>query len=428
MPRMLYEFHRKQNAKKPGSVHATYLITGTRRFEAPVQTNGTHSQNNEDTVMQSSPFLPSSSVPKPDESMQESTDVRSILLVKEEDLEQAKSTFGTISSIHIYSLESNGLSDIQVLTECNRKISANYASEDPLQAWRQYGTIQNPNVKRRTKGTALPPPPAPVARDAQTKAERAAPAATKPAVIEKTSKEEKTTSEPDKKSAATKPASTKRQKSDIFKSFAKGNTKPKQESQGSAAASPAAEPEDEAMGGFSEDEADVMAADEAGEEVQAPTGKSKKEREADLRAMMDQDDSPMEDAAPTPAEESQEPETTIDKAESEKEGDEPKETVTLENGSRRGRRRVMKKKTVKDEEGYLGELFNFYQVAGRIRLTLIAVTREEPAWESFSEDEPAPKKIKTTAASSVGAGSKPAAAKKSEKPGQGNIMSFFGKK
>lgn len=29
-------------------------------------------------------------------------------------------------------------------------------------------------------------------------------------------------------------------------------------------------------------------------------------------------------------------------------------TVTVENGRRRGRRRVMKKKKVKDEDGYLG--------------------------------------------------------------------------
>lgn len=33
---------------------------------------------------------------------------------------------------------------------------------------------------------------------------------------------------------------------------------------------------------------------------------------------------------------------------------EPAETVTVTNGRRRGRRRIMKKKTVKDEEGYLG--------------------------------------------------------------------------
>jgi DNA polymerase delta subunit 3 len=47
-------------------------------------------------------------------------------------------------------------------------------------------------------------------------------------------------------------------------------------------------------------------------------------------------------------------------------------------------------------------------------------------WESFSEEEPAPKKPKMAPAADPG---KPAAAtKKGGKPGQGNIMSFFGKK
>lgn len=35
---------------------------------------------------------------------------------------------------------------------------------------------------------------------------------------------------------------------------------------------------------------------------------------------------------------------------------EPAETVTVSNGRRRGRRRIMKKKTVKDAEGYLGKI------------------------------------------------------------------------
>ena len=34
---------------------------------------------------------------------------------------------------------------------------------------------------------------------------------------------------------------------------------------------------------------------------------------------------------------------------------EPKETVTVQGGRRRGKRKIMKKKTVKDEEGYLGK-------------------------------------------------------------------------
>lgn len=84
---------------------------------------------------------------------------------------------------------------------------------------------------------------------------------------------------------------------------------------------------------------------------------------------------------------------------------EPTETVTVSNGRRRGRRRVMKKKTVKDEEGYL-------------------VTREEAVWESFSEDEPVPKKAKIVAQPPAAAKGKKGAAK----TGQGSIMSFFSKK
>jgi DNA polymerase delta subunit 3 len=49
---------------------------------------------------------------------------------------------------------------------------------------------------------------------------------------------------------------------------------------------------------------------------------------------------------------------------------------------------------------------------------------EEVVWESFSEDEPAPKaKPKVQASSTTSKAKKPAA-----KAGQGNIMSFFGKK
>ena len=55
------------------------------------------------------------------------------------------------------------------------------------------------------------------------------------------------------------------------------------------------------------------------------------------------------------------------------------------------------------------------------------MTREEPAWESFSEDEPPPpQKIAKTAAAAASTAAK--AKKSAGKPGQGSIMSFFGKK
>jgi DNA polymerase delta subunit 3 len=79
-------------------------------------------------------------------------------------------------------------------------------------------------------------------------------------------------------------------------------------------------------------------------------------------------------------------------------------TVTVSNGRRRGRRRVMKKKKVKDEDGYL-------------------VTKEEVVWESFSEDEPVPKKLKPAPAKPVSS----AKGKNAGKKGQGSIASFFKK-
>ena len=54
------------------------------------------------------------------------------------------------------------------------------------------------------------------------------------------------------------------------------------------------------------------------------------------------------------AEEKQSEAPQPDNADTPKE-DEPEPPVTVENGRRRGKRRVMKKRTVKDEEGYLGK-------------------------------------------------------------------------
>ncbi|KAK0266229.1 hypothetical protein LTS02_000659 [Friedmanniomyces endolithicus] len=416
---MLYDFHRNQNAKKPGTVHATYLITGVKQTERPA-TNGMHSQRDgEDTVMQSSPLLPSSSALKPDEHDDEEPNaVQTVMLVKQESLDLAKAKFESITGLHIYSLQAKGLGDIQSLTECNRKIAVDYASEDPMEVWKQYGTIQNPNVKRRTQRRQPPPPPAPVAKAAVAKAKPPVPTA-KPTTLKKEASKDSEEAKPASNTCAKattepakKPPTNKRQSSDIFKSFAKGKPKAKteQESQESAGSTPKPAPDDEPIAGFSDeedaDEGDAAVIEEAPKVV---NGKSKKEREAELQAMMEQDDEVMEDAAGAEPEsaEADVDEGAIDKPETQAE--EPKETVQIENGRRRGRRRVMKKKTVKDEDGYL-------------------VTKEEATWESFSEDEPAPKRIKVPPTTSMSKSTTAAAGKKGARPGGGNIMSFFSKK
>jgi DNA polymerase delta subunit 3 len=86
---MLFEFHQQQNAKKPGTVHATYLISGTKPTEI-CATNGKQ-KDGEDEYMQSSPFM-SSSVPQMSEETGE-TSVLSISLVREENLESRTTRF-----------------------------------------------------------------------------------------------------------------------------------------------------------------------------------------------------------------------------------------------------------------------------------------------------------------------------------------------
>jgi DNA polymerase delta subunit 3 len=90
--RMLYEFHKQQNAKKPESIHATYLLSGTKRKEEP--TNGdTKKDNDGDNYMQSSQIM-SSSMPVPEEDHSTaSPPVLSITLVREEDLESMLGVF-----------------------------------------------------------------------------------------------------------------------------------------------------------------------------------------------------------------------------------------------------------------------------------------------------------------------------------------------
>jgi DNA polymerase delta subunit 3 len=121
-------------------------------------------------------------------------------------------------------------------------------------------------------------------------------------------------------------------------------------------------------------------------------------------------DAPVAKDSPTEA-------SQTEKAETPK-GEEPEPTVTVQNGRRRGKRRVMKKKTVKDEEGYLGK---HGLTLSSNRDSSSTVTKEEAVWESFSEDEPEPKRAKPAP--------KPAAAKgkPAAKKGQGSIASFFKK-
>jgi DNA polymerase delta subunit 3 len=330
------------------------------------------------------------------------------------------------------------------LSDAARETAELESSHDPLETAGMYGTIANKAVRRRT-ARRYPLPmssltaPAPIKASASAskpsgikEAKNVSSANAKPDVKpSQTSKDIPNKGSQEKKNTPVNPPQLKRDSSSIFKSFAK--TKPPLKREGtdsSAAASgidsaPPSGPEDELMKDMSEGEEDdyippPMSRSEAPIDANR---KSRKEREAALKQMME-DDEDLNEKSDVVLEDTQ-PESPKDTPPSQL----TEEVVQVTGGRRRGRRRVMKKKTIKDEEGYLGKFtghLTYYRTSARLCLCFTTkVTREEPAWEFFSEDEPVKPKSKPPS-------SLPPSSDKSKKgagkAGQGSIMSFFGKK
>lgn len=130
---MLYEFHTSQNGKRPGSVHATYMLYGIRKI-AP--TNG-HSQQDGDVEMTSSPPEIESAV--------DDGPVITLSLVAEESLKgrltprapvtsksladlltDVLSQYESISSIHVYGLGSHPVKVRLVHLACGLPIAKRY--------------------------------------------------------------------------------------------------------------------------------------------------------------------------------------------------------------------------------------------------------------------------------------------------------------
>ena len=83
IPRMLYEFHRLQNAKQAASVHATYLVTGTV-VSNPLRPVNDVEDGTEDTPLRSSPHANGSG--RAHEPSEENAKQRLVTLTKEEHL------------------------------------------------------------------------------------------------------------------------------------------------------------------------------------------------------------------------------------------------------------------------------------------------------------------------------------------------------
>ena len=154
----------------------------------------------------------------------------------------------------------------------SRDFRQKYATEDPLEHSKGYGVIQNKNVKvlrfkvygvasidhvlqRRSGRKALPPPPAvPTAKERKPvkKAEEPKPAEAPARPSQSSSKDQERESDLKQPAQTDKPAapehkagpkqpSLKRDKSDIFKSFAKAKPKLKREDTDSSAVASAPE-------------------------------------------------------------------------------------------------------------------------------------------------------------------------------------------
>jgi len=424
---MLFEFHQQQNAKKPGSIRATYLLDGLPKVIKNTGTNG-HQVDGEDVHMQSSPYM-SSSMPHQDEEDEDAVPIRSIVLVREEELDEVKNQFDTVYSIHIYSLGPSSIMNLQILSDCNRTITTQFAGEDPLVAGKQYGVLQNSGVRRRTGRR----PPGVAPSIAAAKAVERKPLADPKSEISKIvkgsgqpwskpSERPQTETKPDakaepakatEKKPITKPTKLKKEQSDIFKSFAKKPPAKFQREDTESSVPESAAADSQGQSNVQEDEPmkNVSSADEEEDTFQPTNGasaephKSHSERAEQLRKMMDEEEDEEMNVVPEGTSQGAEPPS---KPPTPHEAS-PEPPVVSSKGRRRGRRKVMRKKMIKDEEGFL-------------------VTTEEPAWESFSEDEPALPKQRVPMSTSSSAGAKGKKGEKGGKVGQGNIKSFFGKK
>ncbi|KAI9901451.1 hypothetical protein N3K66_003268 [Trichothecium roseum] len=414
---LLFDFHQYQNGIKADSVHATYLLHGTK--------SRPHPQQDGDVEMASS--MPEQG--QEEEPLSEDVPTTTLTIVSQENLESVLSEYESVTSIHVYSLAPHAQQDLAMLSDVSKSLAEYGTNEDAAALSKKYGTIYNPNMRKRSRNG-----PPPVLSQSKAPAAKAKPIVAKPvaqpaaaAATEAKVKQETATSGPSSSFKEAAPPSTapikapkKASAGGIMSSFAKTKPpKPKPE--------PKKEEEDTPMSDDGEaDDADVPAPKKTSEKEATSLREAKKEREDALKRMMEEDDEEDEEEDKDEEEkEEEEPDEEMAEApepepesEPKKEDQEPAEVISsTESGRRRGKRRVMKKKRIMDDKGYM-------------------VTIQEAGWESFSEDEappakkpalssstPTPSSSTTTTTATNTKAKKPAG-----KAAQGNIMSFFSKK
>ncbi|CAI0654877.1 unnamed protein product [Colletotrichum noveboracense] len=389
----------KINAMRPGTIHATYLIYGIRKVEN-VQEDG-------DVEMTSSP---------PDvEPLSEDVVTYSLSLVPGDRLKEVLASYEDVSSFHVYSLARH---PIRMLADVAQQVREQ-SGDDSISMLETYGSITNPNVRKRDRKGKPVPTPAPVASAAKPVKKEPSPPTAKPAADKKAEEPLKKEAKPPAKESpfsmaagkkgAAPPPLKKSGSSGIMGSFAKAAAKAASKPKEAPKKAPPVNDSPALSDDGEDDDEDIPAA-----KPSSDGRKSRKEREADLKRMMEEESEEEEEPEEKEEEPEDEPmEEPEPEPEAKKEPEQSEVVASSGDGRRRGKRKVMKKKQIMDDEGYL-------------------VTMEEAVWEEFSEDE-APKSTPAPAArpkpsTAPSSGSQASKTKKAAPKGQGNIMSFFSKK
>lgn len=276
----------------------------------------------------------------------------------------------------MYSLAPHPQRDLALLSHVSKSDGANYADKEEIFATaKKYGTIINPSLRMRNRRSRSKAAPSSAAQPTA----KSASAPSKAAHEGKAMKQEDTeinlkdkanmTTATEKKT----PSLTRVGSGGIMQSFAKASARP-------AKPKPAPKQAEEQAVGLSDDgeadDSDFSLATKKGLQESGTTRKSRKQREDELRRMMEEDEgedavavADMNDEEPTDEEMEEAPEPEEEPiAEEESKTDQneeqgPPEVVSSSgDGRRRGTRRVMTKKRILDAQGYMGR-FPFERAA-----------------------------------------------------------------
>ncbi|KAK2593489.1 CDC27 protein [Conoideocrella luteorostrata] len=392
---ILFEFYQYQNGQRQGSIHATYLVCGISTL--PYQATDDADQSGASSQL---------------DNTYHAARINQLALVGEENLQEILGAYQTVTSIHIYSLSPIRIKDfwlheVSTHTDCERLTH----KEKHHITQNNYGAIHNPYVRARDRKfqpmlvsstqTIAAKPVAQQADPGKKKALEPSPNDSQQSVP----------------SAVRSTSSFKRPSTgNILQSFMKSNPTPPNRQ-----AEPAQQTDMSATALSDDGEADDS--DHLPSKPTSHSGpnfKSRTEREEGLRRMMEEEESSEdlndaeESASDHVVEEQPVPElepvpvpavNTVMQAKNES-----LEVISSSgDGRRRGKRRVLQKKRILDEQGYM-------------------VTIQEPGWESFSEDDNSQPPSKKTTLTSTTSSSAARVKKPAGKGAQGSIMSFFGRK